>query len=176
MRKKILIILIVVLSCNFATVKESISFPVGIRHLYHILAAPKDLYKPIIFDRFLFDEQGFHKTYKLNPKYFDLYDLSIVFPNKDISSKYKFSGKLFVEFLYENKVVSKKIVDRINTGWFADGDISKYKRVSLLNFEIPIVGKYKKNIEVRITVLEADKNLKMYMDSIMLHIAVSATP
>lgn len=175
-KKKILIFIIIMMSLNLMIVRDSISSLNGIRHFYHLLVVPKDLYKPIVNDHFLFNEKGFHKTYSLNPKYFDSYDLSIVFLNKNISSKYKFSGKLLVEFLYKGGVVFKKIADQIITAGYVGSDTSEYKEIALLTFEIPIIGKYKDNISVRITVLEPDQELEKYRDSIVLQIAVSSTP
>ncbi len=153
-----------------------ICFPIGIRHIYHLLVAPDDLYDPIITDKFLFDKMGFQKTYTLHPKYFDLYDLSIVFLDGDISSKYKFSGKLSVEFLHKGNIVSQKIVDRIVTAGYAGKDMSKYNRIALLTYGIPIVGKFKDDISLRVTVLEVDQELKKYKNSIVLQVAVSPTP
>lgn len=164
------------MSFNLTIVKTSISFPIGIRHLYHLFFTPKDLYDPIVIDNFLFNKKGFQKKYILNPKYLDMYDISISFLNKNFLSKYKFTGKLLVEFLYKGEVVSKKIVDRVISAIYAEKDISKYKKISLLTFEIPILGKYKENISIRITVLEVDQKLEKFRDSIMLNIAVSATP
>jgi hypothetical protein len=164
------------MSLNLMIVKDSISSLNGIRHFYHLLVAPDDLYNPIVTDNFLFYKKGFQKTYTLHPKYFDSYDLSIAFLNKYISSKYKFSGKLLVEFLYKGEVISKKIADQIITAGYVGSDTSEYKEIALLTFEIPIIGKYKDNISVRITVLEPDQELEKYRDFIMLQMAVSSTP
>jgi hypothetical protein len=46
----------------------------------------------------------------------------------------------------------------------------------LMSFEIPLLGRYKNDISIRISVLEPDQELKIYGNSIMLYIAVSATP
>ncbi len=169
----IIFLLVVILS---ALLKNLIPIPLNIRHICHLVVAPKDLYKPIVADNFPFDKKGASKTYKLNPKYFDFYDISIQFLNRNISSRYKFSGSLSVDFMYKGEVVSTNIADRKISAWYAENDLSKYKRISLLNFEIPVNKKYKDHISVRITVLEVDQELVKYKNSIKLHIAVSAIP
>ena len=175
-KRKILFCIIIVISFSLIAAKDGMCFPIFLRHLYHLLSPPKELYKPIITDHFLFDKIKFQKTYTLHPKYYDFYDLSIVFLDKNISSKYKFTGKLLVELLYKDTVVSKHIADSIVTAAYVGNDMSIYNKIALLNFEIPFVGKYKDNISVRITVLEIDQELKKYSDSIVLQIGVSPTP
>lgn len=172
----ILLLVFVIVGVTVKVVKGFIPFPIGIRHLYHLIIAPDDLYHPIVTDNFIFYDKGFMKTYILHPKYLDIYDLGILSLNKDISSKYKFRGKLLVEFLWRDKLLFKRVADSIVTAWYVEGDMAKYKEVSLMNFEIPLLGRYKDDISVRISVLEPDQVLKKYGDSIMLYIAVSATP
>lgn len=152
------------------------AFPAGIRHLYYLLITPDDLYDPIVSNDFYFDIKGFSKTFELHPKYSSLHDLSISFLDGGITSKYKFSGKLLVEFLHNGNVVSQKTADKIIAAGYKGKDISKYNRITLMTFEIPIIGKFKDGISLRITVIEVDQILKKYKDSIRLQIAVSPTP
>jgi hypothetical protein len=172
----IFLLFLLIIGVMIKVTKGFIPFPIGIRHLYHRIIAPDDLYQPIVTDNFLFHDKGFMKTYILYPKYLDIYDIGILFANKDISSKYEFRGKLLLEFMWRDKVLFKRIVDSIDSAWYVEGDMAKYKEVSLMSFEIPLLGRYKNDISIRISVLEPDQELKIYGNSIMLYIAVSATP
>ncbi len=173
---KIAIIIFFTLSIQLLFGASGLCLPVKIRHLYHLLTAPKDLYTPIVYDHFNFSKKGTSKTYSLIPKYFDLYALSISFPNEKISSKHKFQGKLKIEFLYKKEVVLEKIADQNISALYADKEMSLYKRITLLNFIVPIDNKYKDNLSVRVSVIESDNFLEKYKDSNMLHIAVSSRP
>lgn len=155
---------------------NSFCFTLKIRHFYHLFIQPKDLYEPIIEDRFPFHEKGFSKIYKLKPKYFDYYNLGISFEKNNISYKYKFNGKLLVEFFYRQKLISSSTVNKIIAGWPAEKDGSKYRKIALLNFPIPINKKYKKDISLKITVLEVDEVLKKHKNSLRLFVAVSSIP
>lgn len=173
---KIAIIIFFTLSIQLMLGTSGLCFPIKIRHLYHLLTVPKDLYTPIVYDHFDFSKKGTTITYSLIPKYFDIYALSISFPNEKISSKYKFQGKLKIEFLYKEKIVLEKIADQNISALYADKEMSLYKRITLLNFIVPIYNKYKDNLSVRVSVIETDNLLEKYKDSTMLHIAVSSRP
>lgn len=175
-KKKRILTIAILFSVVLAIVVGRILMPVSAWHVFHLLVAPKGLYDPIVIDRFPFDKKAFAKTYELNPKYFDYYHLSIQFLNEDVSSKYRFSGKLLVEFLYKNKLISTKTINKQIAAWYVKNDISRYRKISLLRFEIPIEHKYSKNLSIRVTVLEVDEELKKYRESTMLNIAVSAIP
>jgi hypothetical protein len=172
------IILIIFLLFGLIMLKSSSNFHLltGLRHFYHALFVPKNLYVPIVTDNFKFNKKGFCKIYKLQPKYFDYYDLNITFLNRHISSKFKFTGKLLIEFMYKDKVVSTKMVDRISSADYDGNDMTKYKKITFLTFEIPIIKKYKEDIHLRITVIESDQELAKYNNEIKLNIAVSTIP
>ena len=152
-------------------------FPtVGTRHLLHLASPPEDLYKPIITDDFLFYEKGFTRTYSLQPKYLDFYNIGFLVENCNLSSKYKFSGKVKVDFYWKDKLLcSKQIISQISAA-YSNSDLKHFSDVLLLSFEIPFQGKYKDDISVRLTVLEPDEGLKEYGDSIKLFIGVSPIP
>ncbi len=153
-----------------------IPIPIGIRHLVHLTIQPKDLYQPIIVDNFLFYEEGFTKTYFLKPKYLDIYELGFLSKKSNMHSKYKFKGKIKVEFFWKDRLVSDRIITSIDSARYDEKDMEHYKEVSLLRFEIPLRGKYKNDISIKLTVVEPDQELKKYGDSIDLYIAVSAVP
>ena len=150
--------------------------PAGIRHLVHLITQPKDLYEPIVVDVFPFWESGFSKSYSLVPKYMDIYEIGLLATDENLSSKEIFTGKVKVEFLYKGKTVSEHEITSIQGGVYAGTDMTRYKKASLMNFEMPVQGKYKKDISVRMTVLKSDQNLKKYGDSLQMYIAVSSSP
>ena len=150
--------------------------PIVVRHLVHLAVLPKDLYEPIVVDTFLFWEDGFSKSYSLNPKYMDIYEIGLLATDENLSSKEKFTGTVKVEFLWQGKVVSEYEITSFQSGVYAGNDMTRYKKASLLSFGIPLQGKYEKDISIRMTVLEVDQNLKKYGGSLRMYIAVSASP
>jgi hypothetical protein len=155
-----------VVCLSFKAIKGFVPIPVGNRHLVHLLIPPKDLYNPIITDNFLFYKKGFSKVYFLEPKYLDFYDCGFSIDD-EILPDYKFNGKLKFEFFWKNKRLFEEIVTQPKT--FGRNE------VSLIHFEVPLQGKYKKDISVQVTVLEPDIELKD-KKSLKLYIAVSGTP
>ena len=151
-------------------------FPMFLRHFFHLAVGPKDIYEPILVDTFKFYEKGFSKTYLLQVKYLDSYEIGFLSTKQNIAKNYEFDGKLKVEFLYKNKLIFESVTTSILTAGYAEGDMEHYKEVSLLDFVIPLKGRYKNHISVKLTVLEPDKQLENFGDSIKLYIGVSATP
>jgi hypothetical protein len=150
--------------------------PVGVRHLVHLAVPPGDLYEPIVVDAFPFWESGFSKSYSLNPKYMDIYEAGLLSTDENLSSKEKFTGTVKVEFLWQGKTISEYEITSIQSGVYAGKDMARYKKASLMSFAMPLQGKYKKDISMRMTVLKADQNLKKYGDSLQMYIAVSSSP
>ena len=179
--KKPMIIIIVLLSffsgvLILRSIKGFFPLPVGIRHFVDSMIGHKDLYKPIVMDRFLFSEKNFSKTYSLNPTYLDIYEIGFSIDNSGIESTYKFKGKLKVEFFWKDKFLFDGVITSWDSAVYAKGDMTRYKQISLYKFDIPLQKKYIKDINIRLTVLEPDGELKMFSDLINLYIAVSASP
>jgi len=149
----------------------------GVRHFLHMINPPEDVYKPIVLDTIPLWEVGFSKSYSLAPKYMDLYMISLLAKNQDISTKEKISGRLTVEFIWQGKTISEYEVTSIKGGWGADNDkeMKYYKEVFILRFWMPLQEKYSEGVSVRLTVLEGFQNLKKYGDSLQLQIAVDAS-
>ena len=174
---KIGLLLVLIVSVFLVkAIKGFLPLPIGIRHIANLTIQPKDLYAPIITDEFLFYEKGYTKTYPLIAKHLDIYELGFLSGENIISSKYRFDGKLQADFFWKDQLLFSKIITSINSGVYAEKDMAHYKEVALLKFEIPLEGKYAKNISVRITVLEPALELKEYKDSVKLYVAVSSTP
>lgn len=157
-------------------VSEKVLFPTGIPHIIHLAIPPSDLYDYIILDKFIFWQKGFTKTYALEPKYYDFYDLGFVCDKEYLSSQYEFSGEIKFEFFAGGKLLSEEIVTSYDTARYVKGDWGLFKEVSLLNFEIPLEGRYKNDIYLKLTVLEPDENLEQFKDSIKLFVGVGSTP
>jgi len=95
LKKEIVIVFILILFAGGAlTLKLMrgyiLPLPIGVRHFINTMFAPKDLYQPIIVDKFLFHDQGFTKTYPIKQKYFDIYEVGILVDGSGIESTYKF--------------------------------------------------------------------------------------
>ena len=150
--------------------------PAGVRHFLNLLAAPKNLYKPIVTDEFFFHHIGVSKTYSLNPKYLDIYELGFLSGDQNIPSDYQFEGVVSAEFFYKNELVLEVEITSVVSAWYTKNDMKYYRKISLLNFELPLKGKYREDIKIRLTVIEPDQKTKSLADSLRFYIAVSATP
>ena len=168
---------VVVLVFFFVAFIKILIFPSpGIRHLLHLAFPPEDLYESIVTDDFLFYEKGFTKTYQLKPKYLDRYMIGLVSEKQNISWGYKFSGKIKAEFFWKDTFLFEKIITSSYASGQADNNTKYFKNTYLSNFEVPLNGKYKDDISVRLTVIEPDEQLREYGDTIKLFIGVSAIP
>ncbi len=152
-------------------------FPsVEIRHIFHLAFPPEDLYEPIVVDDFKFYEAGFTKTYVLRPKYLDGYGIGILSEKQNIPWGYKFNGKIKAEFFWKDAFLFEETITSSYASGQADNKTKYYKNTYLFDFDVPLKGKHKDDISVKLTVLEPDENLKEYGDTIKLFIGVSAIP
>lgn len=171
-----ILILILVAGLLFKFINGFIPLPIWIRHIINMTIAPKDLYQPVTVDNFLFYEQGFTKSYSVNPKYLDIYDIGFIVEKNGIESSYKFKGRIKVEFYWKDKFLFDSMITSMDQAIYAQNDMTHYKQISLFDFNVPLQGKYKDDIYVKLTVLEPDKDLEKYHDLIKLYIAVSSSP
>lgn len=172
----IVLVLIVIAFSFLKLIKGFFPLPIGVRHLIHLIVTPKNLYQPIISDRFLFSERDFTKTYYLEPKYLDIYEIGFFTDQNGIESTYKFKGKLKVEFYWKDRFLFDSVITSMDSAGYKQNDMTRYKQISLYSFNIPLQNKYTKEISVKLTVLEPDQELKRFSDSIKIYIAVNATP
>jgi hypothetical protein len=166
-------VLLILLVTTFMIVCGVFRIPIGVLHFIHHAIPPKDLYEPIMSDHFPLWESGFSKNYSLDPKYADIYEIGLVARDKNFSTKETFTGKVKVEFFCQGEIISEYKITSIQRGVYAGKNMKRYKKISFMSFVIPLKGKYKKDISVRMTVLKADQNLKKYADSLEVYIAVS---
>jgi hypothetical protein len=182
MSKKVFIFCILGVILSFGVLKGASILPTSFIHIFHLMVTPEDLYNPIVYDEFLFYIKGHEKTYSLETKYNDYYSIGIIFTNNDMpsgyatKSKYTFNGKLKIEFFYKDLLVSSEIISSYVRLIYSKNDMNYLEKISLSVFEVPLMGKYKKNISVKVSVLEPDNKLKNYADSARLFIGISGNP
>lgn len=159
-------------------------------HFIHLMTPPDDLYNPVVKDEFKFWEKGYKKEYLLDFEYTDYYSFGFKDSMEKIPSgwncsesesscdkKYEFDGKLKVSFYgSDSDLIEEFIIDEIRGGTLFGEDMEYYKEISLRGFEVPLKGKYKKNIVMVVEVLEPDEKLKEFEDSLQLFVAVSSSP
>ena len=157
--------------------------PTTMKRLWHLFVEPDDLFDPVVQEKFNFWEKGYSVEFPLAVKYEDLYAVTIDCLDKKncipsgwgTSEKYQFRGKIKADFFCKNKLVfSQEIVDAKAVVYQA-GEMDYLKKIVLLSFAIPIKGKYKDDLKLRLTVLEPDLSLQEYGSSIELSVAVSGT-
>jgi hypothetical protein len=169
----ILIILVIAGLLSVKIVNGFVPLPISIRHFVHLLYNSEDLCQPIVTDSFPFYEKGSTKTYQLKPKYLDFYEIGFSHGEDSKLVNYSFKGKIKADFYWKDKLLfEKENILPIRGGYTQEG--AKYfKETSFLEFGIPLQGKYKENISVKLTVMEPDENLKQYGDTVKLFIRVS---
>ncbi|MBU4477667.1 MAG: hypothetical protein KKH34_01020 [Candidatus Omnitrophica bacterium] len=179
---KILMVFVIaaVLMVVFLVFAKSNLIPVGIKRTFHIMTMPADLFEPILKDKFLFWKKGFSKTYKLSPKYSDIYAVGFICENEKIPSgwgkkggKYRFMGLIQANFYWKNKKIFTETIENHVSGFYVKGDMNYYREIEFINFEIPLKGKYKKDISLELTVIEPDEYLRQFENSIKLYVGVS---
>ncbi len=153
-----------------------INIPASIYHVGHLAFPPRDLYQPIIYDAFSFDKKNFSETYNLKPKYSDIYEIGLVSAKDDIPASYKFSGKVKFSFFSDGKLLFERDSLPNPSVFYSKKDNTKIRAIVLMTFDLPIMNKYKDNLSVKVTIVEEDKILKNYIDSVKLYIAVSSAP
>jgi hypothetical protein len=172
----LIILLIIITTFVLKSIMGFIPLPIWVRHLVHLYIEPKNLYQPIVLDKFMFHEYGYTKSYYLFPKYYDLYEIGFLINGTGIETTYKFKGRIKAEFFCKDRFLFDKIITSMDQAWFNEKDMHYYKRISLLKFEIPIQNKYVNDLSIRLTVTEPDFYLKSRSDFISLYISVSPSP
>lgn len=150
-------------------------YRIGVYHFVHQRLELRDLYDPIVDEPFPFWEAGYSKTYSLDAKYSDIYSIEMLFSGEGVSKREKLNERIKVEFFWQDHMVLENEIAGIFL-WPNGKKHFDLQRSRLMDFDIPLDGKYKKELSVRMTVLEADQILKKYEDSLRLVIKVSSRP
>jgi hypothetical protein len=144
---------------------------------------PRDLYEPLVVDKFEFAEQNYSKEYLLKPKYKDRYEIVIeVAPNTiksgwgEKEKEYQFTGELKAEFFHGLKKIHENIITDFNSAHYQDGNLKYYKSISLFSFSLPIEGWRLRETKLKLTALKPDKFLEKHKADIRLKVRVSPIP
>lgn len=166
-------LLVIFISVLAALLQIPLLSPMGLRHFLNVIVYSGDLCKPItVDDKFLFDQKGYTKTFLLKPKYLDYYEVNIFSKKENIPIKFNFTGKLETIVFYKNKIVFKDISSSEIAGYLSKKDPSNYvKQIAFARFALP----YKKDVYLKVTVLEPVKELESLKDSISLSVSVTGT-
>lgn len=152
------------------------NLPIGIRHLIHLALPPKDLYEPVLIDKFSFDKEGFSKEYLIKPKYIDIYEIGFFDESCSIPSTYRFDGKMQLQIIQNEKIIYGKDIIAMESASYSKEDMNFYKKVVLTTFQFPVKKFKKKDMILKITVLKKDDKMDPFIDKIKLYIAVSSRP
>ncbi len=115
--------------------------------LVHFVFQPDDYNDPLIVDDFLFHKKGYSKIYSLPYKYPQIHAVKIISEEMGLSKFNGSAGKLKAQFFYEDRLLFEKVVTSLNE--------NKY----LVEFAMPLNNKYKKDIELKLTIIEPFKEL-----------------
>ena len=181
MKKILLCIIICIVFCTIVCSANSGLIPIQIKRLFHLLTMPDDLYHSIVKDNFLFWVKDFSMTYDIEAKYSDNYAISIVCHKSPYipsgwdseKQKYEFKGKLKVQFYYKDKLILTDEIKQIKAIFYVKNDMKYLKKIELYRFNIPLKKRYKNNLSLKLSVIEPDKTLEKYKDSLQLDISVT---
>ena len=174
----VMLVFVLVFSPRF---RQFLPFSVGTHHLLNLIKPSQDLYKPIIFENFNFDQKGLVARYDIKADFFDFYTLAIVLEEpkieagafSDFAKKLVFKGRIKVEFFYKNTLLSmKEIISSEQVIKMDNGSV----QVNLFNFPIPIAGKYSNDLSIKIEVLDSDNSLSSFAKRTKVLIGVNGIP
>lgn len=174
MKTKLLLLLAIIVFTAISCAKVTDLDQLADSHVF----MKKDYNSQIIED-FRLDIKGYSKTFDLNLKYFDTYSLGVTNGNIGFPEKYKFNGKLRLQFYYKNRVVRDEEVTKWHVAWDMTGNNGKrgyHKEITLAYFKFPLDHKYKDNVTLRVTVIEPDVQISEFGKELKIVIGVSATP
>lgn len=164
-------------------------FAGGIKRVYYNLTYNKDRIRVIENNNFLFYEEGYTGSYKLNSKYYVPHRILLIPESKLVPVQYEFDGEILIEIydddnklLYSFKVNKPKKLLREGKDDDYYGNYLVYNgkntshASSIFAFELGEIPfdliRFKwnrlKNMKIKITVLRADKCLKEFCDRVAL--------
>jgi len=154
----------------------------GINHLYHLIYQPEDLYSPTVDVKYSVLKINKQIEFPFNPKYRDIYSITLNFPPDLISSgwnknhpKYVFSGQLKFEVFKGTDKMLENTITNFKSAHFQK-DMDFYNSISLQTFSLPFNASISGPLNIKITLIKADELLAKYKDDIVLQIGVSPIP
>ena len=151
------------------------NLPIGFWHLIHLAKPPKNLYEPVLIDKFPFNKEGFSKEYVINLKHIAIYELGFFDEISSIPSSFRFNGKIRLQIIQNKISIYEKDITAMESAVYSKDDMNCYKKVILTTFGIP-PKKFNKDLILKITVLNKDDKIDSFVDKIKFYVAVSSTP
>jgi len=153
----------------------------GFRGLYYLATYNENEIRVVEDNDFHFYEEGYVKSYKLNSKYYIAHRILLIPETKLVPVQYKFDGEMLIE-IYDGKKLlhsfrTSKPINLLREGnedYLGDYLVYRGKNTSHVTSvfafelgEIPFnLIRFKwnrlKNMDIKITVLRAEKKLKEY--------------
>ena len=147
----------------------------GLHHLVHLAAPPDDLYEPIATSDYFLDRPGEERSFRLEHRYRDYYELGIRSRSGALPADYRFDGRVVAELSTPDGRVRTLESDSMRSGVFAPGGLDRYAKIALLAFELPVEsGAATANLTLR--VLDPDSLPSGARDDVELYVAVSGVP
>lgn len=148
-------------------------FPIGLRHFVNLVKPPDDLYNPILIENFNFKVKNYTKTYRLKPKYADIYELGLVNEKEKIPTSFKFNGIMEMRLYHKNKQILNKIIDKTISHTYSKKDSNCLEKVVFTTFPMSVKGRDKNSIFLKVTVIQPDDSISQFAK---LYVAVSDLP
>ncbi len=150
--------------------------PVGVHHLYHLLNPPTDLYEPIVRDDNFFGVAGEERSYRLEPRYVDFYELGLRSRGAAIPKTFRFQGRVRFELFVADERVDSQELTRTVSAYHAKDGSEGYARIALASFALPASRCDDEPTTMRLTVVEPLALDDAIVGSLELYVAVAATP
>ncbi len=131
-------------------------------------------YQPQIIEDFRLDVAGYSKILDLNLSYMERYSLSITNGEIGFPEKYKFNGKLKLQFFYKNKLVrERQVVEQEVAVYGTKRKGFYFNEITLTYFDLPLDRKYKDNLSLKVTVVEPDTTISEFGKELKIVIGVN---
>ena len=131
-------------------------------------------YEPQIVEDFRLDIKGYSKAFNLNLKYLDSYSLGITNGDIGFPEKYRFKGKLKLQFFYKNKLIREAEIEEQDIAYYMTTSPGfDYREINLAYFDIPLDHRYKNNLSLKVTVIEPDPHIAEFGKDLKIVIGVS---
>lgn len=157
----------------------------GLKRIYYIETYDKDKVRVVDDDDFIFYEEGYARTYKLNSTYCLSHRILLIPDSILVPVQYEFNGEILIEIFdnHNEPLYSFKVIKPINL--LREGKDDYYgnylvyngkqssRSTSVFAFELGDVP-YKligfrrnrlKDMEIKVTVLRPDQNLREFCES-----------
>jgi hypothetical protein len=112
-------------------------------------------------------ESGAEIQIELQPEYTSEYFLTMTFQEEHRDKDFTYSGRLRLEIFHRG--ILKKTIEIGQGAVFSNG-WSTHQTVWLASFYLPLEDRYWENLSLRLTVLEPDKNLEKYSESMIVRV------